>query len=116
MDFGQGKIHKCSVRSPNPNIYSALGTAFSSIMFAFAGAGTFPTIQADMRDREKFPTAAVFAMISKITSEMIEMFMNMNKSVAQFYVVSTYPCLWLVGGSSETGLAPAWWILCVTAR
>ena len=76
MDFGQGEINKCSVISPNPNIYSALGPAFSSIMFAFAGAGTFPTIQADMRDREKFPTAAVFAMISKKTSEMIEMFMN----------------------------------------
>ena len=34
-------------------------------MFSFAGASTFPTIQADMRNREKFPTAAVYAMLSK---------------------------------------------------
>ena len=38
--------------------------AFSSIMFAFAGASTFPTIQADMKDRSKFTTAAIYAMLS----------------------------------------------------
>ena len=31
-------------------------------MFAFAGASTFPTIQADMRDKSKFPKAVVIAM------------------------------------------------------
>jgi len=36
--------------------------AFSSIMFAFAGASTFPTIQADMKDRRRFPLAALIAM------------------------------------------------------
>ena len=36
--------------------------AFGSIMFAFAGASTFPTIQADMVDRSKFNYAAVIAM------------------------------------------------------
>ena len=36
--------------------------AFGSIMFAFAGASTFPTIQADMKDRSKFNISAVMAM------------------------------------------------------
>jgi len=36
--------------------------AFSTIMFAFAGASTFPTIQADMKDRRKFPLAAIIAI------------------------------------------------------
>ena len=40
-------------------------SAFSTIMFAFSGASTFPTIQADMKDRRKFPLAAIFAMMSK---------------------------------------------------
>eukprot|EP00095_Tigriopus_kingsejongensis_P004547 maker-scaffold893_size84343-snap-gene-0.22 protein:Tk04547 transcript:maker-scaffold893_size84343-snap-gene-0.22-mRNA-1 annotation:"proton-coupled amino acid transporter 4" len=35
--------------------------AFGSIMFAFAGASTFPTIQADMKHREQFNTAATIA-------------------------------------------------------
>ena len=46
---------------------SASGTfkAFASIMFAFAGASTFPTIQADMKQKEKFNMAAYIACISK---------------------------------------------------
>merc|ERR1712106_528304 len=36
--------------------------AFGSIMFAFAGASTFPTIQADMKDRSKFNYSAMIAM------------------------------------------------------
>ena len=39
-------------------------SAFASIMFAYAGASTFPTIQADMRDRGKFIYAAVLAILS----------------------------------------------------
>ena len=39
--------------------------AFGSIMFAFGGASTFPTIQADMGDKHKFKWAAVIAMGSK---------------------------------------------------
>ena len=31
-------------------------------MFAFAGASTFPTIQADMADRSKFNISAIIAM------------------------------------------------------
>ena len=34
-------------------------------MFAYAGASTFPTIQADMKDRGKFIWAAILAIISK---------------------------------------------------
>ena len=37
-------------------------TAFGSIMFAFGGASTFPTIQADMKDKSKFKFAAYIAM------------------------------------------------------
>merc|ERR1719347_247661 len=36
--------------------------AFGSIMFAFAGASTFPTIQADMKERSKFPISATLAI------------------------------------------------------
>jgi Transmembrane amino acid transporter protein len=39
--------------------------AFGTIMFAFAGAATFPTIQADMRDRRQFPKSALLAVSSK---------------------------------------------------
>ena len=34
-------------------------------MFAFAGASTFPTIQADMKVRSKFPISATIAIGSK---------------------------------------------------
>ena len=34
-------------------------------MFAFAGASTFPTIQADMKERSKFPISATLAIGSK---------------------------------------------------
>ena len=39
--------------------------AFGTIMFAFAGASTFPTIQADMKERSKFPISATLAIGSK---------------------------------------------------
>lgn len=39
--------------------------AFGSIMFAFAGASTFPTIQADMKKRERFNIAAIVACFSE---------------------------------------------------
>ena len=35
-------------------------------MFAFAGASTFPTIQADMKDKTQFPKAAVLAMMGNL--------------------------------------------------
>jgi len=46
---------------PTPT-YDGTFKAFGSIMFAFAGASTFPTIQADMKDRSKFNYSAVMAM------------------------------------------------------
>ena len=48
----------CSPNLPPPSAKGAF-TAFSSIMFAFGGASTFPTIQADMKERSKFPIAAL---------------------------------------------------------
>jgi len=46
-----------------PPTLTGFSKAFGSIMFAFAGASTFPTIQADMADRKKFPVAASIAML-----------------------------------------------------
>jgi len=51
------------VTRPAPSSPFDFGKAFSSIMFAFAGASTFPTIQADMKDKNQFPKAAVVAML-----------------------------------------------------
>ena len=52
------------VRYPEPTM---MGTfkAFGTVMYAYAGASTFPTIQADMKKREKFNIAAVSACVSK---------------------------------------------------
>jgi len=46
---------------PDPTIDGTF-KAFGTFMFAFAGASTFPTIQADMADRSKFSYAAIIAM------------------------------------------------------
>ena len=54
---------------PEPKSPQDFGEAFSAIMFSFGGASLFPTIQADMRDRTQFPTAAVYSMISKYIRE-----------------------------------------------
>lgn len=40
--------------------------AFASIMFAFAGASTFPTIQADMKHKDQFKISAIIACTSKL--------------------------------------------------
>ena len=50
---------------PSPKSPLDFGQAFCSIMFSYSGASTFPTIQTDMRNRELFPKAAVFGMLSK---------------------------------------------------
>ena len=52
------------INYPEPTLFGSF-KAFGSIMFAFAGASTFPTIQADMKRREKFSISAVAACISK---------------------------------------------------
>ena len=64
--------HACGVRYPTATV-SGTFKAFASIMFAFAGASTFPTIQADMKEKEKFNTAAYIACISKLTNFMYKM-------------------------------------------
>ena len=45
--------------------------AFGSVMYAYAGASTFPTIQADMKKREKFNIAAVSACVSTFPNKML---------------------------------------------
>jgi len=49
------------VKYPAPTM-EGFFKAFGSIMFAFAGASTFPTIQADMKERSKFPISATLAI------------------------------------------------------
>ena len=55
----------CPVTYPAPT-FGGTFKAFASIMFAFAGASTFPTVQADMKQKEKFSKAAYIACISKL--------------------------------------------------
>lgn len=43
--------------------FLGFGEAFSLIMFAYAGSASFPTYQADMKNKEDFPKAVLFAMI-----------------------------------------------------
>ena len=62
----------CGVRYPTATV-SGTFKAFASIMFAFAGASTFPTIQADMKEKQKFNTAAYIACISKLMNFMYKM-------------------------------------------
>jgi len=47
---------------PSPTFHGSF-EAFASIMFAYAGASTFPTIQADMKDRGKFIYSAIIAIM-----------------------------------------------------
>ena len=51
---------------PSPKSPLDFGQAFCSIMFSYSGASTFPTIQADMKERSKFPISATLAIGSKI--------------------------------------------------
>ena len=52
------------VSYPDPTFKGCI-KAFATIMFAFAGASTFPTIQADMKKKEHFKISAYIACISK---------------------------------------------------
>ena len=52
------------VEYPSPTIEGSI-KAFASIMFAFAGASTFPTIQADMKHKDQFKYSAIIACTSK---------------------------------------------------
>ena len=54
------------VTYPTPSIEGSI-KAFASIMFAFAGASTFPTIQADMKHKDQFKWSAIIACTSEIS-------------------------------------------------
>jgi vesicular inhibitory amino acid transporter len=53
---------------PQPSVDGSF-KAFASIMFAFAGASTFPTIQADMKTKSNFPKSVKIACVSKLTTD-----------------------------------------------
>lgn len=44
--------------------------AFGTLLFAFGGASTFPTIQNDMQDKSKFSISIIYAFSGKCTDEM----------------------------------------------
>ena len=80
----------CGVRYPTATV-SGTFKAFASIMFAFAGASTFPTIQADMKEKEKFNTAAYIACISKLTNFMYKMDRKeYNQDLSTIFINSSY--------------------------
>ena len=56
-------------------------------MFAYAGSASFPTYQADMKNKADFPKAVIFAMISKGTYKHKE---QMLRYVFQFLSVSMF--------------------------
>eukprot|EP00094_Tigriopus_californicus_P008633 TCALIF_08321-PA protein Name:"Similar to AVT1 Vacuolar amino acid transporter 1 (Saccharomyces cerevisiae (strain ATCC 204508 / S288c))" AED:0.26 eAED:0.26 QI:61/1/0.6/1/0.75/0.8/5/0/401 len=47
----------------DPPTFKGFMQAFGTIMFAFGGASTFPTIQADMRNKSHFKWAALIALM-----------------------------------------------------
>lgn len=64
IDIGENdKIHY-----PNPT-FKSFALSFGTILFAFGGACTFPTIQNDMTNRKKFPTSAVVGFIGKYSKK-----------------------------------------------
>ena len=46
------------------NCRSGFFSAFGAVMFAFGGASTFPTVQADMADKKRFKWAAVASCLA----------------------------------------------------
>ena len=64
-NYNHSKDTSFVVKYPNPS-FEGYFMAFGSIMFAFGGASTFPTIQADMKDKSKFKFAAYIAMAGRI--------------------------------------------------
>merc|ERR1712062_544783 len=53
-------VYESKVDYGSPTIEGSI-KAFASIMFAFAGASTFPTIQADMKHKDQFKISAIIA-------------------------------------------------------
>lgn len=46
--------------------------AFGTIMFAFGGASTFPTIQNDMADKTKFGKSLHYSFLGKLQNNIIK--------------------------------------------
>ena len=55
----------CEPVYPSPTV-KGFSTAFSTLMFAFGAVSIFPTIQADMTERSKFPISAMMGCSSKL--------------------------------------------------
>ena len=64
------EVYEGEVARSDPTIEGSI-KAFASIMFAFAGASTFPTIQADMKHKDQFKFSAIIACTSKLLSNSL---------------------------------------------
>lgn len=53
-----------AVKHSTHNFYDFF-LSFGTLLFAFGGASTFPTIQNDMEKKEKFSTSVIVAFISR---------------------------------------------------
>ena len=78
----------------NPKIIAA----FASIMFAYAGASTFPTIQADMKDREKFIYSAIIAILSEFYKREVILSLIVTSSSPVPHLLPCGGCLLLLPG------------------
>lgn len=58
-------IEKDAFAEHVPHGFKDLFTSFGVILFAFGGSSTFPTIQNDMINRNKFPKSVIIAFTCK---------------------------------------------------
>jgi vesicular inhibitory amino acid transporter len=64
--------------SRKPHSFSHFFLAYGTIVFAFGGASTFPTIQNDMEDRKKFHTSVTVGFAGEFNKPIFPMFVMLN--------------------------------------
>uniref|UniRef100_H2Z6U2 Amino acid transporter transmembrane domain-containing protein n=1 Tax=Ciona savignyi TaxID=51511 RepID=H2Z6U2_CIOSA len=62
MDIKVAHNRTVEYRETHPDGFESFFLAFGMILFCFGGMAAFPTIQADMREPERFPKAVIVAM------------------------------------------------------
>merc|ERR1712179_565264 len=72
------------VNYPDPTMWGSI-KAFASIMYAFAGASTFPTIQADMKEKQKFKWSAYMACILLFLMHLVAAYPILTNPPAQYF-------------------------------
>lgn len=69
FDILTNEQHK-QAHHPNPT-FQTFFLGFASILFSLGGASLFPSIQNDMKDREKFPISVIVSFIGMLTMYLI---------------------------------------------